>query len=82
MRQTYKQTMLKAMTKLAWKMFAIPRAKHKNMQSTPVLNDVLVILADLFCAMFATAKQDVATALLYPRNTDSWRLMRKTTAAA
>jgi hypothetical protein len=29
--------MLNAMTKLAWKMFATPSAKHRNIQSTPVL---------------------------------------------
>jgi hypothetical protein len=29
--------MLNAMTKVAWKMFEIPSAKHRNMQSTPVL---------------------------------------------
>lgn len=34
----YKQTMLKAITKLGvWKMFAIPSAKQRNMHSTPVL---------------------------------------------
>lgn len=34
---TYKQTMLNAMTKVAWKMFDIPSAKQRNMHSTPVL---------------------------------------------
>jgi hypothetical protein len=33
----YKQTMLNAITKLAWKMLAIPSAKQRNMHSTPVL---------------------------------------------
>jgi hypothetical protein len=35
--QTHRQTMLNAMTKVAWKMFAMPSAKHRNMHSTPVL---------------------------------------------
>jgi hypothetical protein len=34
---TYRQTMLNAMTKLAWKILAMPSAKHRNMHSTPVL---------------------------------------------
>ena len=36
-RETHKQTMLNAMTKVAWKMFAIPSAKQRKMHSTPVL---------------------------------------------
>jgi hypothetical protein len=40
--ETYKQTMLNAMTKVAWKMFAMPSAKQRNMHSTPVLQMMLV----------------------------------------
>lgn len=40
----YRQTMLNAMTKLAWKMLAIPSAKHKNIHSTPVLYVVSVMV--------------------------------------
>lgn len=36
-RKTHKHTMLKAITKVAWKMFAIPSAKQRTMHSTPVL---------------------------------------------
>jgi hypothetical protein len=35
----YRHTMLKAMTKVAWKMFAIPSAKQRKIHSTPVLFD-------------------------------------------
>ena len=35
--KTYKQTMLNAMTNVAWKMFAIPSAKQRMIHSTPVL---------------------------------------------
>jgi hypothetical protein len=34
---SYRQTMLKAMTKVAWKMLAIPSAKQRKIHSTPVL---------------------------------------------
>jgi hypothetical protein len=34
---TYKQTMLNATTKVGWKMFDTPSAKHRNIHSTPVL---------------------------------------------
>jgi hypothetical protein len=34
---TYKQTMLNATTKVGWKMFETPSAKHRNIHSTPVL---------------------------------------------
>jgi hypothetical protein len=36
--KTYKHTMLNAMTKFAWKMFAIPSAKQRKMHSTPDLS--------------------------------------------
>jgi len=35
-KEDIKQTMLKAMTKLAWKILAMPRAKQRIMHSTPV----------------------------------------------
>ena len=34
---SYRHTMLKAMTKVAWKMLAIPSAKQRKMHNTPVL---------------------------------------------
>lgn len=34
---TYKQTMLNAITKVGWKMFAMPSAKQRMMHNTPVL---------------------------------------------
>jgi hypothetical protein len=34
---TYKQTMLNAITKVGWKMFAMPSAKQRTMHNTPVL---------------------------------------------
>lgn len=34
---TYKHITLKMMSRLKWKMLAIPSAKHRNMHSTPVL---------------------------------------------
>lgn len=47
---TDKQMMLKRITRWKWKMLAIPRAKHRKMQSTPVLKKAKYLMSVNFSA--------------------------------
>ena len=40
---TYRQSALNRITRLRWNMFAMPSAKQRNMQTTPVLKKTITV---------------------------------------